>query len=185
MLHLRPIAERMLYEDIQLPMPARYSLSANGTYAVSLSALLARTLFDRPDLAARIARIELWLVDRRLVAHAHQTLLPSDGPYFSIFSQALTRVSTFAVNWAVKSKWMSELSRSGEMALQAVIVGSLPNLKSLLLSGHTALWNYRPGSPYMQNMIDNADRPYLDLALRCSTCTNFTVKSLTLPSVNL
>ena len=61
------------------------------------------------------------------------------------------------------------------MALQVVIVGSLPNLKRLKFSSHTNFWVWP--DPRIQNDIVKHDRLYLDVALGYSSRTELVIAS--------
>lgn len=66
----RPIAERILYRDISLPTPPLDKDLGLFQYPISSTARLARTLTNRPDLAAHTKSLRLWFLDRRLVSGA-------------------------------------------------------------------------------------------------------------------
>ncbi|KAF1354089.1 hypothetical protein EJ07DRAFT_134259, partial [Lizonia empirigonia] len=175
---LLPIVERVLYRDIRLPLRAlRYCHPDGIRYPYSLTCLLARTLFKRTDLAARVVSLEIWFQDRRLVSNTKQTLLPSDGPHFDVFSQACAKVSALSIDWKERGIWLSELSSSGEMALQAVLIGSLPNLQKLKFFSSTTFWDWNKSHPLIRSMPMPYERPYLDLALRYSGLTSLTIAS--------
>lgn len=175
---LLPIVERVLYRDIRLPLRRLHYCRPGGNfYPHSLTCLLTRTLFKRPDLAARVVSLEIWFLDRRLVSNTKQTLLPSDGPHFDVFSQACAKVSAFSIDWKERGIWLSELSSSGEMALQAVLIGSLPNLQKLKFFSSTTFWKWNNTYPLIRSMPMPYERPYLDLALRYSGLTSLTIAS--------
>ena len=59
----RWIVERILYRDISLPIPPLDRYLGFFQYSVSSAVRLTRTLINRPDLAALVRSLKLWIFD--------------------------------------------------------------------------------------------------------------------------
>ncbi|KAK1917907.1 hypothetical protein P3342_000625 [Pyrenophora teres f. teres] len=129
----RPIVERILYRDISLPTPPLYKLIGFFQYPISSTARLTRTLIHRPDLAARIKSLRIWILDRRLVSRADEPALHPANPYHDVFKIACDQVYQSELPLLDQTHWDRELQHYQEVDISAFLLCLIPRLESLEL----------------------------------------------------
>ncbi|XPS68988.1 hypothetical protein M3J07_001259 [Ascochyta lentis] len=168
----RPVAERILYQEIHLP---QLTVEDGNGFLQSLVPLLARTLFDRPDLASYVNSLEIWVRNRRLVRSGdlRYRLVPRDSPYLAAFFKAAAKVASSPITADQKSRWLYALSNSDELALQAALIATLPRLQRLTISG--TFWCISSPDPRIRDDEEDYDRSFLDIAIRHSSLTKLRI----------
>ncbi|KAI0576620.1 hypothetical protein TUN199_05395 [Pyrenophora tritici-repentis] len=127
------IVERVLYRDISLPTPSLHKVIGFFQYPTSSTARLTRTLIHRPDLAARIKSLRMWIPDRRLVWTANEPNLHPENPYYDVFKIASDQVYRSNLPLLGRTFWGRELERYQEVDLSAFLLCLIPRLESLEL----------------------------------------------------
>tara|TARA_R110002003_G_scaffold124_15_gene11322 strand:+ start:11652 stop:13286 length:1635 start_codon:yes stop_codon:yes gene_type:complete len=172
------IAERLLYVHISLPHPEGAGTTGLFRYPWIALPYLVRTLLERPDLAARITSLDLWIRDRRLIADNDELDLSLRSPYYSMFKAACDRLSREQATFSERVNWSKELYQYQEAALHAFVITLLPQLRDLKLYAPVAqrkqfLWHGtgdRPQFPVVTPIYS-----YFDVALRNSSLTTLYV----------
>ena len=164
----RWIVERILYRDISLPTPPLDKSLGFFQYPISSVVRLTRTLIYRPDLAALIRSLKLWIFDRRLVSRASEPNLHPGNPYYDVFKVASEQVDRSQLPLVDRMRWVRELKRYQELDISAYLITLIPDVESLEL-----LWPYSLSRAYWQ--LDSRGRqrpqherpnyPCLDVAL--------------------
>lgn len=176
----RAVAERILYRDICLPEPSLAKVFGLFQYPVSSVPYLARTLMERPDLAAHTVSLKVWIGDRRLVARADEPDLYETNPYYSIFKAACAHLQNLTMTLDKRGLWLHELRKYQQLDITAVVISLLPRLKSLEL-----MWPWSLRRLFSSVDARGRDRPFheqpnyscLDIALRHSSISSIYIAS--------
>ena len=168
-----PIVERWMYQHIVLPQPPAGQVWGFFSYPSTSLPYLVRTLFDRPDLAARVKSLDIWLCDRRLVKDgAERDLTPRNpffetprNPFFEMFRKACAHLCAVQATFVELVSWSNQLHQFEEVALHAILISMLPDLRDLKLYAPTA--HPIVAEWYMsQEKSPTPEHAYLDVALR-------------------
>lgn len=176
----RAVTEWILYRDICLPQPSRSKTFGLFRYPVSPVPYLARTLMERPDLAARTVSLKIWITDRRLVATADEPDLFVSNPYHEIFKAACAHLQNLTMALDRRSAWLHELRKYQQLDITAVVISLLPRLQTLELMWP---WSLRILFPALDGR--GRDRPFrqepnyscLDIALCHSSISSLYIAS--------
>jgi hypothetical protein len=164
----RRIAEPMIYEHISLP---QHVSNIYLPYARSALPNLVRTLITRPDLAWRTRTLDLWMQDRSLSLNPRYTPnLPIPNPYQEAFQMAAALIARRRRDFGDDIvHWANELRDYQEIAMHAVLILLLRNLRNLKLYAplsKSTMFRFDHADPRNRPDTDAKNYLALDLALQ-------------------
>jgi hypothetical protein len=142
-------------------------------------------MFDRPDLAARIESLKVWIRDRRLVHHKTAPGIHVYNPYDEVFKAARVHLGNIQMSFTDLVAWSKELHDYEELGLHAILISLLPNLKHLDVNWpyhHPKIWTWNEPTERPASEIPNYT--CLDVVLGRSSLTSISIGSYCLPLQN-
>ena len=131
---LLPVVQEALYLSVSLPQP-QYGLSSNTRHHSPLTNFLY-TVIGRPDLAARVQKIAVWLWKGKAVDQERLVNAKHDVCGCGECAQTLsTAVANLRLMESETAKWAEYLLHPTEAIVCSLVFAALPNLKSVLQIG--------------------------------------------------